>query len=136
MKKNKNPVIVETLRISVGMTVCLALMLGVYLLIDKFETAVWLGGLVGTLVAVGNFLFMAIGLSNLAEDATEARIRIKTQSSFMIRTAAMLGILVVAVLFVKCDPLATALPLLFIRPVIMVEQFIQRSKTKGEEHES
>ena len=99
--KNKNPVIVETLRILLGMAICLGLMLGVYALIGKFSLAVLFGGIVGTVVAVGNFFFMAIGLCNLADDATEARIRIRTQSSFLLRTLVMLGLLAVAIWFLR-----------------------------------
>ena len=73
--KHKNPAITETLRILVGMLICLALMLGVYALIQKFSLAVLFGGLVGTVIAVGNFFFMAIGLSNLADDAEEGKIK-------------------------------------------------------------
>ena len=53
MKKNKNPVIAETLRIALGLLICLALMIGVYLLIDKYQTKVLIGGIVGTVIAVG-----------------------------------------------------------------------------------
>ena len=130
--KKTNPAIVETLRILVGMCICLGLMLGVYALLNKFSVAVLVGGIVGTLVAVGNFFFMAIGLSNLADDATEGRIRIRTQTSFLIRTLVMLVLLVTAIYFGKCDAVATLLPLLFMRPVLMVEQFILRSGKRGD----
>ena len=99
MKENKNPIIVETLRILLGMVICLVLMLGVYFLIGKYQTKVLIGGILGTLIAVGNFFFMAIGLSNIVQDSTEARIRVKTQASFMIRTLVMLALLVVAIKF-------------------------------------
>ena len=136
MKKNKNPVIVETLRISLGMVICLAAMLGVFLLVNKYTTGVLIGGIVGALIAIGNFFFMAVGLSNLADDAAEGKIRVRTQGSFMVRTAVMLGLLVVAIKFGGCHPLATALPLLFVRPILMVEQFIQKSNAKENGNES
>ena len=60
MKTTKNPVISETLRLLAGMTICLVLMLGVYWLIDRLDRWVILGGVIGTLVAVGNFFFMAV----------------------------------------------------------------------------
>ena len=134
--KHKNPAITETLRILVGMLICLALMLGVYALIQKFILAVLFGGLVGTVIAVGNFFFMAIGLSNLADDAEEGKIKIRLQGSFLVRTLAMMGLLVVAIWFGKCDPIATILPLLFVRPILTVEQFILKSKMRGDGNES
>jgi hypothetical protein len=134
MKENNNPIIVETLRILLGMVICLVLMLGVYFLIGKYQTKVLIGGIFGTLIAVGNFFFMAIGLSNIVQDSTEARIRVKTQASFMIRTLVMLALLVVAIKFLECDALATLLPLLFTRPVIMVEQFILKAREDKNGH--
>lgn len=128
MKNNKNPVILETLRLSLGMTVCLAIMLGVYWFIDKFTIAVLIGGVTGTLVAIGNFFFMAVGLSNIVQDSTEAQVRLRTQGSFMIRTLALLMILVLAIKVLKCDALATLLPLLFTRPILSAEQFILKAK--------
>ena len=136
--KNKNPVITETLRILVGMAICLGLMLLVYLAIGKFSIPVLIGGIVGTVMAVGNFFFMGVGLSNLADDATESKIRLRSQTGFLIRTLAMLALLVVAIKFLGCDALATLLPLLFVRPVLMLEQFILKSKLKSrrDDHES
>ncbi len=127
--KNKNPVIVETLRILLGQVICLGLMLGVYALIHRFSVSVLLGGIVGTLLSVGNFFFMAVGLSNLAADASDARFKIRAQGSYLIRTLAIFGIAVVAIKFGGCDVVATLLPLLLVRPILMVEQFILRSSS-------
>ena len=134
--KTKNPAIIETLRIFVGMCICLGLMLGVYALLNKFSIPVLAGGIVGTLVGVGNFFFMAIGLMNLTEDATEGKVRLRTQSSLLIRSAAIFAILIVAIRFCGCDALATLLPMLFTRPVLMAEQFILNSKTKQVKEEN
>ena len=134
--KNKNPVVTETLRILVGMLICLILMLGVYVIVHRFSAPVLAGGIVGTVVAVGNFFFMGLGLSNLLEDASTEKIRLRTQTSFLIRTLVILALLVVAIKFCGCDALSTLLPMLFVRPVIMVEQFILKSKTRRDEHES
>ena len=128
MKTTKNPVISETLRLLAGMTICLALMLGVYWLIDRLDRWVILGGVIGTLVAVGNFFFMAVGLSNLTSDAAEARVRLRAQSSFTFRMLGMAVILVVTIKFLGCNAVATLLPLLFTRPILMIEQFILRTK--------
>ena len=131
--KNKNPIVVQTLRILIGMVVCLGLMLGVYALIGKFDLFVLFGGIVGTILAVGNFFFMAIGLFNLTDGTSAEKIKLRTQSSFLVRTLAVGGLAAVAIYFGGCDPLATLLPLLFVRFVIMVEQFILKSNTKKED---
>ena len=129
---DKKPVFIETLRILLGMTLCLAVMFGVYWALKKFSWSVLAGGLVGMIVSVGNFFFMGIGLFNLTQDAAEAQIRLRTQASFLLRTLIVLALLVVAIKLFGCDALATLLPLLFVRPVLMVEQLI--IKRRGDQN--
>lgn len=128
MKNNKNPVIHATLKLSLGMVICLSVMLGVYWLIDRFTIWILISGAVGTVVSIGNFFFMAVGLSNIPEGADAAQIKLRAQSSFMVRTFALLAILVVAIKLVGCDTIATLLPLLFTKPILMIEQFISKTK--------
>lgn len=131
--KNKNPVLSQILWLSVGMVICLGLMLGVYALIGRFSLPVLIGGLVGTLLAIGNFAFMAIGLINLTGETDATRIKLKTQGGFLIRTVALIGLAVVAIYFGKCDPVATLLPLLFVRIVLTVQQFVIKTNTEKED---
>lgn len=128
MNNNKNPVIRATLGLALGMVICLAVMLGVYWLIGKFELLILISGAVGTAVAIGNFFFMAVGLSSIPEGTDAMQIKLRAQGSFMIRTFAVLVILVVAIKVLHCDAIATLIPLLFTRPIFMVEQFILKAK--------
>ena len=128
MNHNKNPVIRATLWLSIGMVICLAVMLGVYWLIGKLEPLILISGAVGTVVAIGNFFFMAVGLSSIPEGTDAMQIKLRTQGSFMIRSLAVLAILVVAIKVFGCDAIATLIPLLFTRPIFMVEQFILKAK--------
>ena len=128
MNNNKNPVIRATLWLSIGMVICLAVMLGVYWLIGKLEPLILISGAVGTVVAIGNFFFMAVGLSSIPEGTDAMQIKLRTQGSFMIRSLAVLAILVVAIKVFGCDAIATLIPLLFTRPIFMVEQFILKAK--------
>lgn len=128
MNNNKNPVIRATLWLSIGMVICLAVMLGVYWLIGKLELLILISGAVGTAVAIGNFFFMAVGLSSIPEGTDAMQIKLRAQGSFMIRALAVLAILVVAIKVFKCDAIATLIPLLFTRPIFMVEQFILKAK--------
>lgn len=128
MNNNKNPVIRATLWLSIGMVICLAVMLGVYWLIGKLELLILISGAVGTAVAICNFFFMAVGLSSIPEGTDAMQIKLRTQGSFMIRALAVLAILVVAIKVFGCDAIATLIPLLFTRPIFMVEQFILKAK--------
>lgn len=128
MNNNKNSVIRATLGLALGMVICLAVMLGVYWLIGKFKLLILISGAVGTAVAIGNFFFMAVGLSSIPEGTDAMQIKLRAQGSFMIRTFAVLVILVVAIKVLHCDAIATLIPLLFTRPIFMVEQFILKAK--------
>ncbi len=141
--REKNPVITETLRLGVGLLICLGLMLGVYALIGYFGLPVLFGGVVGTVLALGNFFFMAIGLVNLTSQAGETKARARVQGSFILRMAMLLGLLVVAIKLLGCDLVATVIPLVATRPILMVEQFLVNSRMpaaapegKEKEHES
>ena len=128
MNNKKNPVIRATLGLSIGMVICFAVMLGVYWLIGKLEPLILISGAVGTAVAIGNFFFMAVGLSSIPEGTDAMQIKLRTQGSFMVRTFAVLAILVVAIKVFGCNAIATLIPLLFTRPIFMVEQFILKAK--------
>ena len=109
-----------------GEVVCVALMLGVYALLHKLNLSVILGGLVGTVLAVGNFFFMAV-IATLAADKAQAQDveggQKLMKSSYPIRILLLAGLLVVCAWSGYFDILALALPLLFVRPIIMVCEF-------------
>ena len=55
---SRKVVLRETGIIAIGEAICVALMFAVFALIGLFEQSVFLGGLVGGLLAVGNFFCM------------------------------------------------------------------------------
>ena len=72
MTESRKIVLRQTVRIAIGEAVCLVLMYGIYALLHKLALPVILGGLAGTLLAVGNFFFMAM-VATLAADKAEAQ---------------------------------------------------------------
>ncbi len=127
MTESRKIVWKQTARIAMGQVVCVALMLGVYALLHKLNLSVILGGLVGTVLAVGNFFFMAV-IATLAADKAQAQDVEGGQK--LMKGAYPARILVLAAVLVLCassgyfDILALALPLLFVRPIIMVWEFM------------
>lgn len=129
MTESRKLVIKETAIIAIGEVICVAIMCAVYALIGKFSLGVLLGGLVGLLLATGNFFFMAVA-ATLAADKAEAQDveggKKLMKSSYPIR------LLVLAVLLILCaksgffDVLALVLPLLFVRPVITMAEFFRK----------
>lgn len=129
MTESRKLVLNQTVLIAAGELACVALMCGVYALIGKFSLAVVLGGLVGALLAAGNFFFMAVA-ATLAADKAEAQDveggKKLMKSSYPIR------LLVLAVLLILCaksgffDVVALVLPLVFVRPILTVAEFFRK----------
>ena len=126
MTESRKIALRQTLLIAVGEAVCLGIMFGVYALLHKLALPVILGGLIGGVLAVANFFFMAM-VATLAADKAENQDMEGGQkmmkSAYPIRLLLMAGILVACAASGYFDVLALALPLLFVRPVILVLGF-------------
>ena len=72
MTESRKLVLKETAVIAIGEAICVVLMCLIYALIGKFNASVLLGGLVGLLLATGNFFFLAV-IATLAADKAEAQ---------------------------------------------------------------
>lgn len=121
----------ETGIIAAGVTICTALMLAVYALLGYFSTKVLLGGIFGTLLTVANFFFMAVGTSLAADKAQDQNV---SGGKAVMRSSMGLRLLVLFVLLFAllksgiCEPLALLLPLVFVRPVLMLGEFFRKKE--------
>ena len=119
----------ETAIIAVGVAICTAVMYAVFGLLGKFDTDVLLGGLVGAVLSIGNFFFMAIGTS-LAADKAEAQ-DVKA-GQLLVRNSYMLRLAVLFVLLFACaksglfNLFALVLPLVFVRPSLTIAEFFRK----------
>lgn len=119
----------ETGIILIGEIICLGLMLGIFALLGHFDMKVLLGGIIGTVLSVLNFFFMAVSTVQATEKAINQDVKggkKQIKASYSLR---MLMIFVVLFAFVKsglCNPLASVLPLAFVRPVITVAEFFRK----------
>lgn len=122
----------ETGIVAIGVSICVALMFGVYALIGRFSTAVLLGGLVGGLLSIANFFAIAI-VATLAADRAEKQDVLGGQklisSSYPLRMLVLAGILFACAKSGLFDLIALVLPLVFVRPTITVAEFFRK---KGE----
>lgn len=119
----------ETGIIAIGEVICLALMLAVHALLGRFSREVLLGGIIGALLAVLNFFFMAMGASMAADKAVNQDVKggqKQIKLSYFIRMIAIFVILFACVKSGLCNALASVLPLLFVRPVITVAEFFRK----------
>ena len=123
-------VLKETAIVALGQAVCVSLLLGIFALLGKWNTAVWLGGILGGVLAVGNFFFMAISATVASEKAVAQDVKggqLTMRLSYMVRLAVIFVILFALVKSGLCHVLTAVLPLAFTRPVLFVAEFFRKS---------
>lgn len=129
MTESRKFVLKESLVILVGELICVALMCGIYALLGRFGIPVLLGGLVGAVVATGNFFFMAV-VATLAADRAENQDveggKKLLKASYPMRLLAIAAILVLCAISGWFDVLALALPLVFVRPILTLVEFFRK----------
>ena len=122
-------VLVESGLIALGEAICIAAMLGVYLLLGYYNTAVLVGAIVGGVLSVANFLFMAIGASLAADKAQGQNVKggkAVIRNSMLLRYLIMFAILAACAKSGLADPLAMVIPLIFVRPIMLVGEFFRK----------
>ena len=126
-------VLKETAIVAIGQALCVGVMIGIFALLDKSDTSVWLGGIAGGILAVANFFFMAVSASVAADKAVAQDVKggqLTMRLSYMARLAVIFIILFALVKSGLCNVIAAVLPLAFTRPVLFVAEFFRKS---GEE---
>lgn len=122
----------ETAIMALGEAICVALMLAVFYLLGYFDQKVLLGGIIGGIVTVANFFFMAIGTSLAADKAEQQDVRggqALIKSSYLLRMVVMFVIFFACVKSGLCNVIALVVPLVFVRPVLTIGEFFRK---KGE----
>lgn len=140
MKKSNIPVWEITMLV-LGELVVSLLVAGVYLILKKFSYAVVTGCLLGSAVAIFNFIFLSVAVNRAIdkamaerkegemtdEEAAEfakisgAAVQRAAQGSYVFRQILMLAVLAGAFLLGDLvDVIATIIPLLMFRPLLSV----------------
>lgn len=122
-------VLKETAVVLLGEGVCVAAMLGIYALLGYFDIAVLLGGIAGAVVAAANFFFMAM-MTQLAADRAEQQD--VEGGKKLLKASYPIRLIVLALVLIACgksgvfDILALVLPLVFVRPILMIAEFFRK----------
>ena len=129
-QKPQETVLRETKRIAAGVFSMLAIMLIVYAAMGRFSLAVVLGGLIGALYAVLNFLLLGMTVQKVADmrEENEELARMQMKSSYNMRMVIMILLIVVAFALPFVDGLACMIPMLFPRLTIFVLQLTEKIK--------
>lgn len=123
-------VLKETGIVALGQALCVGLMIGIFALLGKFDTSVWLGGIAGGILAVANFFFMAISATVASEKAVNQNVKggqLTMRLSYIVRLAVIFVILFALVKSGVCHVITAVLPLAFTRPVLFVAEFFRKS---------
>ena len=126
---SKKIVFRETGIAAVGEVILTAVMIGIYALLGKFDQSVLLGGIVGALLTIGNFFFMAVGTSLAADKAEQQDVN---SGKLLIRNSYMLRLVVLFVILFACaksglfNLFALVLPLTFLRPALTIAEFFRK----------
>lgn len=123
-------IIRETLLLAIGEAVCIAAMVGIFALLNSFSYKVVLGGIIGGILAVGNFFFMAIASNSAADKASEQDVKGGQATIKLSYYGRLVVIGVLLFVFAKsghCNLLALGCPLFFVFPIITVIEFFRKS---------
>jgi len=108
-----------------------ALMVLIYLILDRFASAVLFGAILGAAVSLGNFAFMAFSLIKAEHAETVAKGQLQAQGKYVIRMIILLLVLIFALKSGYFAPLPTLLPLCFMRISIYFSQIFYRLSQKN-----
>ena len=129
----KQFVLRETGMLAIGEAICAAVMVGMFALLGYYSTAVLLGAIIGVVLCVGNFFLMAVAAEAASDKAMNDDVaggKALVKNSMKLR---LIGLFVLLFLFIKtglCHPIAIVVPLVLLRPVLMVVEFFRKA---GEE---
>ena len=118
----------ETALVAVGELILSAGVVGIFAALGYFTWAVLWSALAGCLVAVANHFFLSVTVSLAADRAEQGQVKDAEKmmkGSSAIRLTVMAVALFIA-LKVGASPVALLLPLLFIRPILMLAEFFRK----------
>ncbi len=134
MLESRKIVFRETAVVALGVVICTAVMYGIYFLLSLFSVKVLLGGIIGSLLAIANFFFMAVGTALAADKAEQQNVKGGQgviQMSMLIRYVLLFVILFACGRSGYFDLIALVLPLVFVRPVLTFAEFFRKSGDKN-----
>ena len=124
----RKTVLKETGIVAIGELLCSAVMVGVFAAFGYFSLKVLLSALVGSIVITMNYFFMAVSVSvasDRAKDGEVEQAKKMVQISSTVRLVCM-GVILLAGILLGANVLALVLPLVFLRPILMLAEFFRK----------
>lgn len=123
----------ELLPIFLAEIVLTGVMLGVYALLRHCSQPVLLGAALGAGVSLLNFLFLIIGVLRASKKENQTAAQLAVRVFYILRTVAVLIALVIALKSARFDPVATLLPLCFMRIALFAAELMRKKKFRKEQ---
>lgn len=120
----------QTGLLALGELICIAAMIGLFALLGFLDYKVIVGGVIGGLLAVGNFFFMAITSDAAADKAMEQDVKSGKSAMKLSYSTRLIILGVLMFVFAKsghCNVIAMACPLFFVFPIIVVIEFFRKA---------
>ncbi len=120
----------ETGYLALGEAACVAAMAGIFAMLGHLDYTVLLGGLLGLILAVGNFFMMAIASNAAADKAADQDVKggkAAIKASYSLRLVVIGVLLLVFAKSGHCNVIALVCPLLLVFPIITVIEFFRKS---------
>ena len=119
----------ETIGIAVGEMLLVGVMIAVFAILGKFNWTVLVGGIVGGGLTILNFYIMALNAVSASDKAVKNDVtggKTLMHFSYIARYAVIFIVLCVLAITKIGHPVACALPLVFIQPVIFARNFLKK----------
>ena len=124
MNDRKN-VLKNTAIVALGVLLCAGVMVAVFAAVDRFSFNVLLSALTGSAIIVLNYFFMSVTVTLAAARAETGAVeqaKKMIQLSSAVRLVCM-GVVLFAGIKLGANVIALVLPLMFLRPVLMLAEF-------------
>ena len=121
-------VLIETGIVAIGELMCSGIMVGIFATLGYFQMSVLWSALGGCFIMVVNYFFMAITVSLAADRAESGQVQ---QAQKMVQLSSTVRLVLMGVaLFIGvkmgANVIAPALPLVFLRPILMITEFFRK----------
>lgn len=123
----------EAAVMALGQTVCVSAMIGIFALLNQYDSSVLLGGIAGGILAMAYFMSMVICANIATKKALAQDVKggqALMQLSYTLRMVGLLGALALCALTKRFNLVALVLPTVFVRPIVGVADRIGRKGGK------
>ena len=120
------------LLVAAGQLVLSGLMLGVYFAIGRLDMKILYSVATGTGLSLLNFGIMGFFLLRASKADNTAKAKLYAGGTYGLRMVALLVVLVLLLKTGRFDPLATLIPLCFIRISIFITEYFRKKGAKTE----